>query len=40
MTCQSRITVFHIVHFVVASLELEEELEQEDWDKEEVIEDW
>ena len=26
--------------FCGASLELEEELEQEDWDKEEVIEDW
>ena len=26
--------------FCGASLELEEELEQEDWDKEEIIEDW
>lgn len=26
--------------FCGGSLELEEELEQEDWDKEEVIEDW
>mgnify|MGYP005741912695 FL=1 len=26
--------------FCGASLELEEELEQEDWDQEEVIEDW
>ena len=26
--------------FCGGDLELEEELEQEDWDKEEVIEDW